>query len=106
MKSIRIGASMLYLASVMPLYLRWSRQQAEGQIDKMQGAVFNSPGAEAPVTPAMVTGGIAVLGSHFVIARKGLELDNGEALATMFLGGVLGFLTFYWLWPKGVHDRS
>lgn len=106
MKSIRIGASILYLTSVLPIYLQWSRQQAEVQLDKMQGAVFNSPGAEAPVTPAMVTGGIAVLSSHFVIARKGLELDNGEALATMFLGGVLGFLTFYWLWPKGLHDRA
>ena len=48
----------------------------------------------------MVIGGVAVLGSHFVIARKGLDLDNGETLATMLLGGVLGFLTFAWLMPK------
>lgn len=100
MKAIRVGASILYLAAVLPLYLQWSRQQAEGQIDKMQGAVFNSPGAESTVTPAMVIGGVAVLGSHFVIARKGLDLDNGETLATMLLGGVLGFLTFAWLMPK------
>jgi hypothetical protein len=100
MKSIRIGASILYLASVLSIYLQWSRQQAEGQIDKMQGAVFNSPGAESTVTPAMVVGGVAVLGSHFVIARKGLELDNGDTLATMLLGGVLGFFTFYWLLAK------
>lgn len=100
MKSIRIGASILYLASLLPLYLQWSKQQAEGQIDKMQEAVFNSPGAEATITPSVVTGGVTLLGSHFVIARKGLDLDNGEALATMFLGGVLGYLIFYWLWPK------
>ncbi|MBX3013338.1 MAG: hypothetical protein KF832_17595 [Caldilineaceae bacterium] len=100
MKSIRVGASVLYLASLLPLYLQWSKQQAEGQIDKMQSAVFNSPGAESTLTPAVVAGGVTLLGSHFVIARKGLELDNGEALSTMFLGGVLGFLTFYWLWPK------
>ncbi|MFZ4656607.1 MAG: hypothetical protein ACOYNY_06330 [Caldilineaceae bacterium] len=100
MKAIRVGASILYLAAVLPLYLQWSQQQAERQIDKMQDAVFNSPGAESTVTPAMVIGGVAVLGSHFVISRKGLELDNGDTLATMLLGGVLGFLTFAWLLPK------
>lgn len=100
MRSIRIGASILYLTALLPLYLQWSKQQAERQIDKMQEAVFNSPGAESPVTPAVVAGGVTLLSSHFVIARKGLNLDNEEALATMFLGGVLGFLTFRWLWPK------
>ena len=100
MKAIRVGASILYLAAVLPLYLQWSQQQAERQIDKMQDAVFNSPGAESTVTPAMVIGGVAVLGSHFVISRKGLDLDAGDTLATMLLGGVLGFLTFAWLLPK------
>lgn len=100
MRSIRIGASILYLTALLPLYLQWSKQQAERQIDKMQEAVFNSPGAESPITPAVVAGGVTLLSSHFVIARKGLNLDNEEALATMFLGGVLGFLTFRWLWPK------
>ena len=102
MRSIRIGASILYLASLLPIYLQWSRQQAEGQIDKMQSAVFNTPGAESPLTPSVVTGGVTLLSSHFVIARKGLQLDTGEAFATMVLGGVLGFLTFYWIWPKEV----
>lgn len=100
MKSIRVGASILYLAAILPLYLQWSRQQAEGQLHKMQSAVFNSPGAESTMTPAMVVGGLAVLGSHFVISRKGLDLDNGDTFATMLLGGVLGFLTFSWLLPK------
>lgn len=100
MRSIRIGASILYLAALLPLYLQWSKQQTERQIDKMQQAVFNSPGAEASITPAMVAGGVTLLSSHFVIARKGLNLDNEEALATMCLGGVLGFLTFRWLWSK------
>lgn len=100
MKSIRVGASILYLSAILPIYLQWSRQQAERQIDKMQGAVFNSPGAESTMTPAMVVGGVAVLGSHFVISRKGLDLDNGDTLATMLLGGVLGFLIFSWLLPK------
>jgi len=100
MRSIRIGASILYLAAVLPLYLQWGKQQAERQIDKMQEAVFNSPGAESAVTPAVVVGGVTLLSSHFIIARKGLALDNEEVLATMFLGGVLGFLTFRWLWPK------
>ncbi|MEZ4725655.1 MAG: hypothetical protein R3E79_00815 [Caldilineaceae bacterium] len=86
MRSIRIGASILYLAAVLPLYLQWSKQQAERQIDKMQEAVFNSPGAEPPVTPAVVAGGVTLLSSHFIIARKGLALASEEALATMFLG--------------------
>jgi hypothetical protein len=100
MRSIRIGASILYLTALLPLYLQWSNQQAERQIDKMQEAVFNSPGVEPPLSSAVVAGGVTLLSSHFVIARKGLHLDNEEALATMFLGGVLGFLTFRWLWPK------
>jgi len=102
MKSIRVGASMIYLAAVLPIYLQWSRQQAEGQIDKMQEAVFNTPGAESAITPSIVIGGVTLLSSHFIIARKGLALDNGEALATMFLGGVFGFLLFRRLWPQGV----
>ncbi len=102
MKSIRVGASIIYLAAVLPIYLQWSRQQAENQIDKMQEAVFNTPGAESALTPAVVIGGVTLLSSHFVIARKGLELDNEETLATMLLGGLVGFAIFRWLWPQEV----
>ena len=92
--------SSLYLAALLPMYLVWSREQVERQIDKMQEAVFNSPGAEAPITPAIVVGGITLLTSHMVIARRGLQLSLTASLISMLTGGAAGYLG--WLqWQKG-----
>jgi len=92
--------SSLYLALLLPLYLIWSRQQIEEQIDKMQEAVFNTPGAESPVTPPMIIGGISLLVTHIMIARRGLQLSLMAALGSMLLGGAIGILG--WLqWQKG-----
>lgn len=85
----------LYLASLLPLYMIWSREQAERQIDKMQEAVFNSPGAESPLTPAVVVGGITLLTSHMVIARRVLQLSLTQAFVSMITGGVIGFLGWH-----------
>ena len=49
-------------ALAVPFYLKWSRDQAEGQIDKMQQAVHGTPGAESPVTPAVLLGGAGLIG--------------------------------------------
>ncbi len=92
--------STLYLAALLPLYLIWSRAQIEGQIDKMQEAVFNSPGAESPVTPPLIIAGITLLTSHMVIARRGLQLSLVAALGSLLLGGTVGFLGWY-QWQKG-----
>jgi hypothetical protein len=58
---LRYLATFLYPILLIPLYLDWSHRQSEEQIDKMQRAVFNSPGAEAPVPPTVIVGGVGLL---------------------------------------------
>ena len=91
---LRFLSSTLYIAILLPLYLQWSRTQVEGQLDKMQEGAFNSPGAEAPITPPVVVGGITLVTSHIVIARRALGLSNGVALLTLLVGGAAGFLSW------------
>lgn len=92
--------SALYLAALLPMYLVWSQEQAERQIDKMQEAVFNSPGAEAPITPAIVVGGITLLTSHMVIARRGLQLSLTASFLSMVAGGAAGYMGWH-QWRRG-----
>lgn len=92
--------STLYLAALLPMYLVWSREQVEYQLDRMQEAVFNSPGAESPITPSVVVGGITLLTSHMVIARRGLQLSLTASLMSMLVGGAVGFIGWQ-QWQKG-----
>lgn len=58
---LRFLLSLAYPVLLTPLYLDWSRGQAEAQIDKMQRSVFNTPGAEAPVPATVLMGGVGLL---------------------------------------------
>lgn len=58
-----------YPIFTIPPYLEWSRAQSESQIDKMQRSVFNSPGMEAPVPPAVVVGGALLLVGYWLLMR-------------------------------------
>ena len=58
-----------YPILLVPLYLEWSRRQAESQIDKMQRSVFNSPGMEAPVPPLVVAGGGLLLVGYWLLTK-------------------------------------
>jgi hypothetical protein len=58
---MRFLLNLAYPALLVPLYLDWSRRQAEAQIDKMQRSVFNTPGAEAPLPATVMMGGIGLL---------------------------------------------
>lgn len=89
---LKFFASTLYIACLLPIYLEWSRTEIERQLDRMQEAVFNSPGVEAPITPTVVVGGMTLVTSHLVIARTTLHLSVGKALLSLVLGGMLGFL--------------
>ena len=64
---LRFTIHTLYLLLLLPIFLRWSTQQAEQQIDKMQEAAFNTPGAESPVPPAVVMGALTLFASHFLV---------------------------------------
>jgi hypothetical protein len=70
-----------------PFLLRWGRNQAEEQIDKMQAAVFNSPGAEAPI-PTAVVGSL-------------LGLSGWQKALSLLLGGAAGAANFYYADMKG-----
>ncbi len=86
--------STLYTALLLPIFLRWGRQQAEMQIDKMQESVFNTPGAEAPVPPLVLIGALGLIGSHFFFARRALHLKGWQALVSWLLGLLLGLSIF------------
>jgi len=80
----------LYTALLLPLYLKWSRQQIESQIDKMQEAVFNTPGVEAPVPAPVLLGGIALIGGHLWLGQRGLRLRGWQTMSSLVLGSLIG----------------
>jgi hypothetical protein len=59
----------------------------------MQAAVFNSPGTEAPVPPAVVLGGIGLLLGYGLWGRL-LRLSGGWRGLAMLLGAPLGVAIF------------
>ena len=66
---LRFLLALGYPILIIPLYLEWSRRQAEQQIDKMQRSVFNSPGAEAPVPPLVILLGAILLAGYWAATR-------------------------------------
>ncbi|MCX6050806.1 MAG: hypothetical protein NT075_37430 [Chloroflexi bacterium] len=86
--------STLYTALLLPIYLHWSRQQTEHQIDKMQEAVFNTPGAEAIVTAPVLLGGVMLLIFHFLVARRALNLKTWQGILSLFVSIGVGLGIF------------
>ena len=66
---LRLLIAFAYPILLIPLYLDWSRRQAESQIDKMQAAVFNTPGAESPVPPTVMVAGALLLVGYWMVTR-------------------------------------
>ncbi len=64
---LRFTLSTLFTTALLPLFLSWSQEQSEQQIDKMQEASFNTPGMESPVTPPMLAGGAGLVVGHFLV---------------------------------------
>lgn len=91
---LRFLISTFCTALLTQLYLRWGRQQAEAQIDQMQQSVFNTPGMGAPVPPAVLLGGGAFLGAHFLVGKQFLHLKSWQTGFTLLLGAGLGILFF------------
>ncbi len=86
---LRVLFGALYPTLALPLFLRWSTSQVEGQIDKMQQAVFNTPGAEAPVPPIVIVGGAGLTAGYFAYARA-LRLGLARTAVCLLLGGAAG----------------
>lgn len=82
-----------YPLLLVPLYLEWSRKQAENQIDKMQRAVFNTPGAEAPVPPLVIGVGALLLAGYWLVARL-FGVQNWLSALAMLVGAPAGVAIF------------
>lgn len=85
----RLLICLLYPLLLTPIYLAWSRDQAEAQIDKMQQAVFDTPGSEAPIPPVVVVGGIGLLAGYGLLGWA-LRLPGWVRWAGLMLGLPLG----------------
>ena len=90
---LRILITFAYPIFLVPLYLDWSRRQAESQIDKMQRAVFNTPGAEAPVPPSVLFGGMLLLAGYWGVTRL-LGVKGWLAALGAIAGGPVGVAIF------------
>ncbi len=90
---LRLAASTTLTALAVPFYLRWSGQQVNQQLDKMQKAVNFTPGASPKLPPAVVAGAVGIGIGHFVAGRL-LRLGWLEAAANLLLGLLLGVTVF------------
>ena len=88
--------SLLQALGVTAFFLRWSQGRIERQIDRMQEAAFNTPGAEAPVTPEMLIAGAGLFGAHLLVGSV-LGLRKRYALLSFLLGSAGGVLLFLFL---------
>jgi hypothetical protein len=82
-----------YPVLLLPLYLEWSRQQAEAQIDKMQRAVFNTPGAESPVPAPVLVVGAGLLGGYGLLSWL-IGVKGWPRLLALVVGAPIGVAIF------------
>lgn len=89
----RFWLSALANAAAWYAFLDWGRRQAEGQIDRMQQEAFDTPGAAAPIPPAVFVTGAGVLLGHALLSRA-LRLGAWRAWLSLILGGAAGAIVF------------
>jgi hypothetical protein len=80
-------------AVMLPPFIRWGRAQVEFQIDKMQQAVFNSPGSEAPVPPPVYITGLTLLSLHNLVSRW-LGIRGPLWVLSLVVGSMAGGLLY------------
>ena len=86
---IRIILSVIYNAATWFQFLDRAWSQTEGQIDKMQDAAFDTPGAAPPVPPAILVAGAGVLAGHFALSKI-LRLRPWQSVLSLALGIAAG----------------
>lgn len=87
--------STLYPVLLLFRYLPWAQRRIDLQIEKMQEASFNTPGAEAPIPPEVVLGGLTLVAGHFLVGRGMLRMKWVPTVLSLFLGGLLGTVLFF-----------
>lgn len=99
--SMRFWFSVLVSLSVIPYWLRWGVDQSERQIDKMQEAVFNSPGSQAPITPPMMLASSLLIGAHMLAGLTVFRLGLLRSLLSFLTSLALGLgLFLLFMQPK------
>lgn len=94
MALVRFLIHALLTAAAAYLFAGWAKAQSDRQIGKMQDAVFNTPGAEAPVPPAVAAAAISLLGTLWTVGRRLLRLGRGLALLGLLTGAAAGVAAF------------
>jgi hypothetical protein len=91
---IRFMASVLTTATSTLFFLQWSQTQVDRQFDKMQQKVHFTPGAEAPLPPAVALGGAGLLALHLLLGRWLLHLQPWQSLLSLLFGMIAGLVFF------------
>jgi hypothetical protein len=82
-------------ALILPFYLKWGRNQAENQLDKMQRGVHGTPGVEAPVPPVVMLGGAGLLAGHWLLTRL-LRLRFWQSFLSLVVAIGAGFGFYFY----------
>ncbi len=91
---IRFLLHALLAAGTLPPFLRWSGDQVERQIDRMQAQAFNTPGVGSPIAPPVVIGALVLLAGQWWLGRRVLRLAWWQAVLSLLLGGGAGGAIF------------
>lgn len=90
---INLLLHILLTALTTTAFLRWGQSQGEAQLDKMQQKVHFTPGAEAPLPPAVALAGAALLSGQ-LLAGRALGLRGWQTLLSLLLGVTGGVALF------------
>ncbi len=90
---LRLLLTFAYPILLLPIYLAWSFDQAEAQIDKMQRAVFNTPGAESPVPTPVVLAGASLLGGYGLLTWL-VGVKGWVRVLALVVGAPIGVAVF------------
>lgn len=77
------------------LYASWALDQSEAQLGKMQDAVFNTPGSEAPLPPKVVFAALGLLALCWTLGRKLFALKDWQTLLSIVAGIAGGLLSLF-----------
>ena len=103
---MRFIVHFLLSAAAAYWFARWAKDQSDQQIRKMQTAVFNTPGAEAPVPPAVAGAAMSLLGALWTVGRRLLRLGRGATLFGLVGGAAGGIVAFTATTMRPRNDRS
>lgn len=87
-------------AILLTFYMRWSFEQAETQIDKMQDAAFNTPGAEAPLPPNVLLAGFAIVCGYILFIRRLTQFTFLAAIGGFFVASLTGIVIYIFGFQK------